>query len=79
MQLGLDLYLHAFFDLDTERSHGDGLQRIPRSAIVDYAVHYDIVGEQREDLLFYVRKMDNAHLAVLAEKIKPNDDTKGIS
>lgn len=52
-------YLDAFYELDTERAHGLSLVRIPWSAIVRYGQHY---GYDVEELVFFIRKMDDAHL-----------------
>ena len=67
--LGSELYLHAFFDLDSERSHGMGLTRIPWSSVKDYAVAFDFDERQTEDLHYYIRKMDAANLQRLSEQM----------
>lgn len=70
LQVGLQLYLQAFFDLDSERSHGNGLSSIPWSAIKDYALAHDLDDEQTDDLFYFVKKMDKAHLDRLEAKTK---------
>jgi hypothetical protein len=67
---GLQLYLQAFFDLDSERSHAFSPTAIPWSSIQDYAKAFDIDGEQREDLFYLVKQMDRAHLSRLDSKSK---------
>lgn len=67
--LGSELYLCAFFDLDSERSHGMGLTRIPWSRIKDYAIAFDLDEQQTEDLLYYIPKMDNANLQRLSDEM----------
>lgn len=67
---GLELYLQAFFDLDTERSHSMGVTMIPVSAIKEYAIAYEFDNEQSEDLMYLIRKMDVAHTTKIAEKLK---------
>ena len=69
LELGLELYLQAFFDLDSERSHGMGLTNIPWSRIKDYAIAFDFDERQTEDLFYYIRKIDNANLKRLEEKM----------
>jgi len=64
--VGLDFYLIAFFDLDTERDLTN-LQPIPWSAIVAYANLYEA---NVDDLTYFIRKMDNAYLNKLAAKRK---------
>ena len=68
LPLGLLMYLEAFYELDTERSHtvtmhGMSVARIPWSRIVQYADHY---GMDAEELLYFIREMDDAHLARLS-------------
>ena len=59
------VYLDAFYELDSERSHGTSLVRIPWSCIVRYGDRY---GFDVEELVYFIRKMDDAHLASLRKK-----------
>ena len=68
IQTGLEFHLDAFFDLDSERSHAIALTAIPRSKIVDYAKEYELDEDQKERLLFYIRRMDNEHIKRLKAK-----------
>lgn len=68
LQSGLQLYLQAFFDLDAERTHALALTPIPWTSINAYSIAYGLEEEQTEDLLYLIRKMDNAHLARLSKK-----------
>lgn len=68
LTLGLQLYLQAFFDLDSERSHAFSLVRIPGSKVREYAREFDFDEEQSELLAFYIAEMDGAHLARLKKK-----------
>jgi hypothetical protein len=65
---GLQIYLQAFFDLDSERNHGFSLSAIPWQSIKEYAETYEFDAEQKEDLLFFIRRMDQAHLDRLDKK-----------
>lgn len=67
---GLQLYLAAFFELDSERSHAVVPVSIPWSSIKEYAIAFEFDEEQTENLFFYVRKMDTEHLKKVAKKIK---------
>lgn len=67
---GLQLYMQAFFDLDSERSHAMGLVVIPWSSIASYAQTFEFDEMQTEDLLYFIRRMDSSHIARLAEKQK---------
>ena len=62
---GLLCYVDAFYELDTERSHQMGLVRIPWSSIVRYGDRYAF---DVEELVFFVRRMDDAHLEKLKGK-----------
>ena len=63
LPIDLIIYLDAFYDLDTDRNYELG--RIPWSKILRYGEHYDM---NTEDLFFFIRKMDDAHLANKASK-----------
>lgn len=65
---GLQLYLDAFFELDSERSHSLSLTPIPGSCIRSYADYYEFDHEQAEDLLFLIREMDAENLQRLKSK-----------
>lgn len=67
---GLQLYLDAFYELDSERSYGFGAGPIPYTIILSYATTYELDAEQTEDLIYFVRRMDAAHLERMAEKNK---------
>ena len=73
---GLEIFLSAFFDLDTERNHSFGLTRIPWSCIKNYAEYYDFDEEETEDLFYFIREMDNANLKRLDEKQKQKTKSK---
>lgn len=65
---GLEVYLHAFFDLDFERSHAMGATHIPFSSIVEYAIAFEFDEEMTEDLLYFIRQMDIEHVKRIAKK-----------
>lgn len=65
---GNELYYLAWVELDSTRTVAMAEGQIPTSAIQDFCVWYDIDGEQREDLLFHVRALDNAYLEWRASK-----------
>ena len=68
---GLELYLRAFFDLDSERGIGFSILPIPWFSIIRYAEVYGFDEEQREDLVFFIRRMDSAHIERLNKKLNP--------
>lgn len=65
---GLDLYLQAFFELDTERNSGMNIAPIPASAVRLYNQSYDITGEMAEDMLEFIRVLDNAFIKLVSAK-----------
>ena len=66
---GLELYLNAFFELDSERTHAMSPTPIPWTSICSYAEAYDFDETQASDLFFFVRKMDSDHLKRVASKM----------
>lgn len=68
LQNGLYLYLQAFFELDSERSHAFGARPIPWSSIKDYAAAFNFDECQTDDLFYFIRQMDNEHLKKLQKK-----------
>ena len=69
LEMGLQLYLQAFFDLDSERSHAMAPTPIPWTSIAAYARAFEFDEEQTEDLFFHVRRMDAEHLKRISAKI----------
>ena len=62
IQLGLDLYYDAFWELTTCRPLGWGIGPIPWSSMRDYAQTFDFDEEQTSALFYYIRVMDNAYM-----------------
>lgn len=62
LQLGLELYFEAFWDLTSCRSVGFGVGPISHIAVLEYARLHDLDDEQREDLAYYIRAMDGHFL-----------------
>jgi hypothetical protein len=68
LEEGLELYMQAFYDLDTERDYSMQAGPIKWSDIVGYAHYYDFDEEQTDALLFFMRRMDNFRLKELNKK-----------
>lgn len=62
LELGLELYLFAYHNLDTERSHANGPCPVPWSKIEYYAERNHFDERQTEELHFFVQKMDEFEL-----------------
>lgn len=68
LEMGLELYYAAFFDLIGCRSGmGDG--PISWEAMAEYAKVYGFSDEQREDLFTYIGVMDAAYLKHARTKV----------
>jgi len=61
LQSGNDLYLYAFYDLESERVNGMGIGSIPWSRIDYYATANSFDTEQRIALHHCVAHMDQAY------------------
>ena len=70
LRIGLNLYLQAFFDLDSERSHALAPTPIPWLSISEYGKVFEFSEEQTEDLFYFVKIMDSEHLKRLTKKMK---------
>jgi len=70
LELGLELYLAAFWDLDSCRPLGFGEGPIAWTTIEQYAQQNDYTGEQRDMLHYHIRQLDNTYLKHRVEKNK---------
>lgn len=62
LELGLDLYLSAFFELEGDRQIGMGIGPIPWSVVNQYAKAYHFDEEQSTKLHRYVKALDAVYL-----------------
>ncbi len=65
---GLVFYIDSFFKLTTDRLHEMG--PIPTMAILNFANYYDFNQEEENDLLFFIRAMDNTFLEHVSSENK---------
>lgn len=70
MEFGLEIFLAAFHDLESERVVGMEIGPIPRSAILNYARELNMNDEGFEDLYHHVRALDIFFLKWRAKKNK---------
>jgi hypothetical protein len=69
--MGLELYYTAFLELCNCRAIGMGGEGpIPWTAINQWANEYQLSEEQRDDLSFYILKLDRIYLEHQAKKVK---------
>lgn len=61
--IGLQLYLDAYFDLETERPLGFGFAKIPWSKIRFYADRNHFSQDQFDELVFLIKELDVVHPA----------------
>ena len=76
LHVGLELFLIAFFDLDTERQAGFSIGPIPWSKCREYANAYQFDEELTEDLMFFVKQLDNAHMKRAERESKAKQKAK---
>jgi hypothetical protein len=62
LEIGLDLYLSAFFDLESDRQIGFGIGPISWSVVNEYAKAYHLDEIQCEKLHRYIKMMDSVYL-----------------
>lgn len=63
LEIGLDLYLSAFFDLESDRQIGFGIGPISWSVVNEYTKANQFDDEQRQKLQRYVKAMDSVYLS----------------
>lgn len=59
-----EFYIEAFRELSTCRLGGMGLTPIPFSAILEYSRMVGLDQEDTDDLLYFIRKMDNMFITL---------------
>ncbi len=68
--MGLGLFYAAFWELNSCRSQGYAEGPIGWLTMHEYCVVNEIEGEQREDLFYFVQKMDSAYLDYRVKQIE---------
>ncbi len=68
--MGLELYFHAFIELNTNRSTGWSAGPIPSWCISEYSDRLSQTPEETEDMHYHIRMMDEAFLKYTARKSK---------
>jgi hypothetical protein len=74
--LGLELFYLSFMDLSSCRGQGYGTEGpIGWLQISDYCYIHGIIGEQRDDLIYHIQRMDEAYLLFKTKKLKQQTQT----
>jgi hypothetical protein len=68
--MGLELYFHAFTELNTNRSTGWSAGPIPGWCIAEYSDRLELTDEESEDMFYHIRRMDEEFLKYSARKNK---------
>lgn len=76
LHIGLELFINAFFDLDTERQAGLSIGPIPWSKIREYATAFEFDQELTDDLFYFVKQLDNANMKRLEREHKAKSGAK---
>lgn len=62
LELGTELFYLGFLDLTSMRQIGMGMGPIPFLSMVEYCIIHGIDGDQREDFLWIVSRLDRKYL-----------------
>lgn len=71
LNLGLGLYYTGFLDLTSCRQVGMGLGPIPLLSILEYCMINGIEGEQQEDFVWFIQRLDSKYLDWSRTRAKP--------
>lgn len=70
----LIIFFQAFKDLSRQRSVGFAPSCIPFLDIIQYARYYNFSDEMEEDLLYYVKGLDDHYLEILNKDAKKRQE-----
>lgn len=62
LNIGLEMYWQAFWDLTTCRQIGMGVGPIPWTSVQEYSILLELDEEQTDDLHYHIAVMDNEYL-----------------
>ena len=68
--MGLELYFHAFTDLNTCRNSGWSAGPIPATAIDEHCDRLGLTPDENDEMHYFIRRMDEAFLKYSAKKNK---------
>lgn len=74
LEPGLEVYLNAYLDLDSERTHAFGPAGIPVTSMLHYAKAFNFDEDQQDDLVYFLRAMDSENLKRVKKLQKGNGD-----
>ena len=70
LTLGSELYYIGFLDLTSCRQIGTGLGPIPLLSLLEYCMINGIEGEQQEDFVWFIQRLDQKYLQWSAARAK---------
>jgi len=56
------LFYEGFLDLTAERTMGEALGPIPILAMFEYCLYCEIEGDQRDDFIWLMKRLDSKYL-----------------
>lgn len=74
LRIGLNLYWRAFLDCSSDREMGMAEGPLPWTSMNEWAIRYDIVGDEFDRLVLLLRAMDSVYLDTRNKTSKKNMD-----
>ncbi len=71
LNLGIQLFYAGFLDLTSCRQVGMGLGPIPLLSILEYCLVKEIEGDQQEDFVWFIQRLDQKYLDWSKNRAKP--------
>lgn len=68
LRVGLELYLDAFLELDSERDYTFGPGVLKWSSMYTYAMYLNLDEWQIEKFFYFMRRLDNKRVSMLSKK-----------
>lgn len=68
--MGLEMYYRAFLDLTSSRQMAAGLGPISYMTMIEYCDQMEIEGEQREDFIWLLQRVDQKYLEWSRTRVK---------
>lgn len=69
LRLGLELFYMGFLDLSSCRPLGQVPGPIPFLSVLEYCLIHEIDGEQREDFVWFIQRLDHRFLEWSSKRV----------